>query len=70
MSKAKRLLGLMLGVYLGAALTSRVLERMGVYQCGCYDTCWCKKPGLSVFRWVFPRFHRGPWADEKRAFEA
>lgn len=28
--------------------------------CDCYPECWCKKPGLSIFRWVFPRYHHNP----------
>jgi hypothetical protein len=22
--------------------------------------CWCREHGLSLFRWVFPRFHHDP----------
>jgi hypothetical protein len=32
--------------------------------CDCYADCWCKKPGLSIFRWVFPRYHRNPGLEE------
>ena len=28
--------------------------------CDCYHDCWCRKPGLSLFRWVFPRYHHNP----------
>ena len=34
------------------------LERAGAYECACEPDCWCKRPGLNLFRWVFPRFHR------------
>ncbi|MGH2595578.1 MAG: hypothetical protein ACRDH7_06420 [Actinomycetota bacterium] len=46
--------------YLILALVGRVMEAAGLRTCGCYPDCWCKKPGLSVFRWVFPRFHHNP----------
>ncbi len=26
-------------------------------ECGCRPDCWCKQPGLSLFRWVFPFGH-------------
>jgi hypothetical protein len=28
--------------------------------CDCDPDCWCRRPGLSVFRWVFPRYHHNP----------
>lgn len=43
------------------------LERAGVYACGCYPDCWCKRPGLNLFRWLVPRFHHGPWNAEDKA---
>jgi hypothetical protein len=49
--------------YLVLALVGRAKEAAGVYTCACYENCWCKKPGLSLFRWVFPRFHRFPVND-------
>ena len=27
------------------------------HECQCDDDCWCKQPGLSLFRWVFPFRH-------------
>jgi hypothetical protein len=45
------------------ALVGRAKEAAGVYTCECYADCWCKKPGLSLFRWVFPRFHHFPVTD-------
>jgi hypothetical protein len=44
--------------YIVVGLVALGLERAGVYECACKPDCWCKRPGLSVFRWVFPRFHR------------
>jgi hypothetical protein len=44
--------------YLGAAVMSRLMESRGAMRCECRDDCWCKRPGLSLFRWVFPYGHR------------
>jgi hypothetical protein len=64
---SERSLGfIVLGVLL-AALSSRALERVGFYECECYPECWCKRPGLSLFRWIVPRFHNGPWDPEDKA---
>jgi hypothetical protein len=52
-------------LYLLAALIGRVSEMQGRSVCGCSANCWCKKPVLSVFRWVFPIGHSGPSAQEK-----
>ena len=46
--------------YLLLALYYRAREAAGLMTCDCYPDCWCKKPGLSVFRWVFPRYHHNP----------
>src|SRR5262245_34120353 len=37
-------------------------------SCGCTEACWCKRPSLTVFRWVTPaRWHHiGLTAEEKR----
>lgn len=65
----KRVVLILLGVYLAAALLFRALEARGIhFECGCRDDCWCKKPGVGLFRWVTPRrMHRMWSADEKRA---
>ena len=44
--------------YVLLALVTRAREAAGVYTCGCDGDCWCRTPGLSLFRWVFPRRHR------------
>jgi hypothetical protein len=54
----RRLLATLLGLYLTAAIVGRLLEAVGAARCGCADDCWCKKAGLSTFRWVFPWRHR------------
>ena len=62
----RRVVMSVIGLYVAAALATRVAEAMGRRQCGCAADCWCKKPGLSAFRWVFPRGHRIDWPDENR----
>jgi hypothetical protein len=55
----RRLIFLLLRLYLLAAIATRVAEASGLWrQCGCSPDCWCKKPGLSLFRWVVPMRHR------------
>jgi hypothetical protein len=51
-------------VYVILALVGRAQEAAGLITCDCSSDCWCKRPGLSVFRWVFPRFHHLPTRDE------
>src|SRR5262245_58504343 len=55
----KRALVALVSVYLVAALVGRAREASGAITCGCAPECWCKRPGLSLFRWVFPVGHRG-----------
>jgi hypothetical protein len=55
----RRFIFLVLRVYVLAAIATRVAEALGVWrQCGCAPDCWCKKPGLSLFRWVVPVKHQ------------
>jgi hypothetical protein len=66
-----RILFLLLRLYLLAAIATRVAEASGRWRkCGCSPDCWCKKPGLSLFRWVVPVKHRSLDADAKRALAA
>ena len=44
-------------LYMLFALIGRFVEGMGAVRCGCAESCWCKRPVLSVFRWVFPWNH-------------
>ncbi|MBA2323456.1 MAG: hypothetical protein H0V92_05355 [Pseudonocardiales bacterium] len=46
-------------VYLLFAVIGRFVEGMGAVTCGCAPSCWCHKPVLSTFRWVFPVAHTG-----------
>jgi hypothetical protein len=50
-----RLIFATVGLYVLAAVISRATEPAGMRHCDCLDTCWCKKPGLSLFRWVTRR---------------
>jgi hypothetical protein len=47
-------------LYLLFAVIGRFVEGMGAARCGCDASCWCKTPGLSTFRWVFPFGHKTP----------
>jgi hypothetical protein len=55
------------------AVGTRAADALGVggvrLHCGCVETCWCKRPGLTVFRWVTPgRWHHiGLTAEEKQS---
>ena len=42
-----------LGLYLLFAVVGRFVEGMGAVRCGCAADCWCQRPVLSTFRWVF-----------------
>ena len=57
--------------YVTLALYFRAREAAGLLTCDCYRDCWCRKPGLSIFRWVFPRYHHNPGltGEEKRVLE-
>ena len=67
----RRLLGIVVGLYLGAAVVGLVRERLGLVACGCADDCWCHRPGLRLFRWVFPRGHKSAWsADDEAMLDA
>ncbi len=59
--------------YLLLAVSARAADALGVggvrFHCGCDESCWCKRPGLTLLRWVTPRvWHQiGLTPDEKRA---
>jgi hypothetical protein len=57
LTTVKRLLLSALGLYLLFAVIGRFVEGMGAVECGCSPSCWCKRPVLSTFRWVFPFKH-------------
>jgi len=45
-------------LYVGAALIGHAKERRGAMTCECQDACWCKRPGIRLFRWVLPLGHK------------
>jgi hypothetical protein len=59
-----RVLQVMVAGYVLLALVTRAKEAAGAYACGCDPDCWCKRPGLSLFRWVFPRGHKNRAIEE------
>jgi hypothetical protein len=61
----KRLILRVVSLYLLFAVIGRFVEGMGAARCGCAAGCWCKKPVLSTFRWVFPFAHKA--ADQQTA---
>jgi hypothetical protein len=60
----RRALTSLLVGYVVLALVSKAREAAGLLSCDCYPDCWCRRPGLSMFRWVFPRFHHHPAIEE------
>jgi hypothetical protein len=53
----------LVGFFLLAAVISRTAEAIGFggprLHCACEDSCWCKRPVVTVFRWVTPKaWHR------------
>jgi hypothetical protein len=56
----KRILTSLVIGYVVLALVSKAREAAGLLSCDCYPDCWCWRPGVSLFRWVFPRFHHNP----------
>ncbi len=54
----QRVLFLIGTFWVGAALIGHAKERRGAITCECQDDCWCKKPGVDLFRWVLPIGHK------------
>jgi hypothetical protein len=66
----KRIVLVTLGGYVLVAAGNRVAEHFGMRRCDCAQDCWCHRPGLSLFRWVFPWGHRAAHtADEKAGLD-
>jgi hypothetical protein len=57
-ARLRRLLVRVGSTYLLFAVIGRFVEGMGAVECECSADCWCKRPVLSLFRWVFPYGHR------------
>lgn len=52
----KRILFGVIGFYMLAAIATTLAEASGLRRkCGCEPNCWCKRPGLRLFRWVTPK---------------
>lgn len=45
-------------VYLALAVLGHAKERRGDLRCHCAAECWCKRPGIALFRWVLPVGHK------------
>jgi hypothetical protein len=66
----------LVGLYLLLAIGTWAAEALGLgasrLRCACESSCWCKRPGLALFRWVTPgRLHHiGLTPDQKREAEA
>ena len=54
-------------VALLAAVATRIAELAGMRTCGCADDCWCRRPGIGLFRWLVPFGHSALDPDEKAA---
>ncbi len=56
----QRVLVLLGTLWVGAAVVGHVQERRGAIACACREDCWCKKPGIGLFRWALPVGHNLP----------
>ena len=57
-------------IYVLLDLIGRCVKGMGAVECECSADCWCQRPVLSLFRWVFPHGHRCGEACESEAVNA
>ncbi|MEO8330454.1 MAG: hypothetical protein ABI586_10645 [Candidatus Nanopelagicales bacterium] len=55
------------GAYIAVAVMTRLAEVAGLHRCGCAADCWCQRPVVGTFRWVFPYGHRPVDPHEKEA---
>jgi hypothetical protein len=46
----RRILASLVLGYLMLALASKAKEAAGLLPCDCYPDCWCREPGLRLFR--------------------
>ena len=63
--RMKRTVGIIACGYLLLAVGTRVAEALGAKKCHCAQDCWCQRPVLSAFRWVFPWPHRDRVHDDE-----
>ncbi len=70
LASMRRALLALMGLYVSTAAITTAAEAAGVGgPCGCQPECWCKRPGLRLFRWVSPVAHRSVDPEVKRAKE-
>ena len=65
-----RVAGWLAAFYLLVAVGTRLAGAAGAHRCGCADGCWCRRPVLNTFRWVFPFGHQALDASEKERLQA
>jgi len=64
----RRVLLVLVGFYVLTAVVTTAAEAAGIgRKCGCRPECWCKRPGLRLFRWVAPIAHSSVDPAEKAA---
>lgn len=62
----RRALPLLVSGYVLVAIANKLAEHRGLIACDCVGDCWCRRPSLSMFRWVFPwRHHPAHTAEQK-----
>jgi hypothetical protein len=59
----RRIVVAALAGYVLVAVATRGAEALGLggrrLRCGCVESCWCQRPGMTMLRWVTPgRWHR------------
>jgi hypothetical protein len=69
----RRVLLSVVGLFLVLTVGTRIADALGSprLRCGCDDACWCKRPELTLFRWVTPKawHEKGLSPTEKQAAE-
>lgn len=63
----KRFAFSVLAGYVLIAAGNKIAEAAGAMTCGCAEDCWCRRPGLSLFRWVFPWGHHSTHSSQQKA---
>lgn len=50
----KLVVQVLVGAFLLLAVGNKVAEAAGARRCHCAANCWCRRPVISLFRWVLP----------------
>ena len=68
----RRIVTLLVVGYVSLALYYKAREAAGLLSCGLLPRLLVPEAGLSMFCWVFPRFHHNPGLEawKKRQFES